>query len=235
MLTASFSAFFLLPAGLSQDLSTDDGGANYHHELSFQSNRILREMISLSSSGTSNPFVFRYNYLFDEQHALTLGMGLTFERDQFKEWDQERSLRNHLDLRLGYQRRLDLGHGMQLGLGWDAVFGLDRFRNGVIDVENASGSPGDSAIYKSKSHYYSYGTGPRITFNYQITSRIAVGTEVSFYYYFLQGEKSSTSFTHYTHDGDGYEVEFHEAESQHTRRSYFQTEVPSAIYLILRL
>lgn len=233
-----FSVFTVLALALTggQGLQAQNGEKDefHRHEVSFQANQILQEVLSLSQIGTNNPYLLRYAFRINEKHALTAGFGGGFSNRERLEGDGPGNLEGeglNLRLRLGYQYRLDLGYNMELGLGWDLYAARFFQKNRSFQLNSF---PADSLVMGSKLISDEYGTGPRISFNYRVTDRFLIGTEVSFYYTFFAKQSELSSRRFYNLTPDGYELSNYTTNANETSSQSFSTSVPSSIYIIFR-
>lgn len=110
---------------------------------------------------------------------MNSGLGYTF--NEFNDGDalnKRETKINDLFLRIGYEKKRNLGKRWMASTGLDVVF--DRQRNKTSNT-NDFGSGNKSKI-ETETKLSAWGLGPRFTLNFKISEKIWIGTEAMYYF-----------------------------------------------------
>lgn len=145
------------------------------HEAFVNTTFFLKQIISLSNQNIAiSPYILGYKCFF-KHHGIRASIGGSFsKKTEFPDSVSTRITNNNsLDYRLGYEYRQMFGKKWTLFTGIDAVGSNTSNKtkaNSVFDIVTSSTSSN------------SFGGGPVLGIQFNITNRIALFTEVAFYY-----------------------------------------------------
>lgn len=158
------------------------------HYLGLQGNELLRQLLNLGNAELpDNPYFLNYSYVSESGKGLNVGFALS--SDDFTQQNGFNSVKTEIDnfsFRIGYMKRERLSKRFFYSTGVDLL--IDNFVN-VTTTDDNFGSNSISTEAKTSG----WGLGPRLTLDYQITNRLAVGTEANYYFKSLT-EKFETVF-----------------------------------------
>ncbi|WP_462253955.1 hypothetical protein [Ekhidna sp.] len=217
------SAFFVMTMlitcmtyGQEEDLNTAELKG---HFLGLQVNELVRQIFSLgSTTAPSNPYFFNYNYT----SATGKGFAASFaySKDKFSNDDNFNTLTTNIDnisFRIGYEKKNLLSKRFVYSIGID--FLVESQKNETENEDNFS-----SQTIKTTNKTSGWGLGPRLNFQYRITSRVLIGTEANYYFKSLK-EKFEIEFENNPDNND-------ESETDIKRLSFSS---PAILWLTFRL
>jgi len=212
--------------------STDSGikPAKYEHHIGVQMNELIRQVFNFnnSSSTNNNPYLLMYSVnSVKTGWGLRLGLGYTYK--SFTDDDgitRKESNLNDLRLRLGVEKAFRLSAKWTAGAGVDGVFATDD------DKTTSVIRSFDSSTTVTKTNISSYGGGAMAWLRYNITPRVLIGTETSFYYS-TGNQKQTISITQrdFGTPGQPFETTTSKIDNNNSQGIF---SVPVAFYLIVR-
>ena len=167
---------------------TDDASASAgKHEkqcdqyIGVQLNGLIRQVFNFNSSTTStvvNPYLLTYNINSRKTGwGLRAGIGYNYNSTSSDDGITATTTKvNDLQVRIGIEKAFTLSDK------WSAGAGLDGVYNNNNDNTTNMVRSGDTVTTTTKTVGSSYGGGPMAWLRYNITPRILIGTEASFYY-----------------------------------------------------
>jgi hypothetical protein len=163
-------------ASLAQETNDEDSKRSNHY-VGIQANQLIRQLLNFggSSSVATNPYLLTYSV--NSKHTgwgFTAGLGYTHtEVNSGDPLNPINSKINDFFLRVGFEKKT------MIGKRWLFSSGIDVITESLKDktVNNSQ-----FGIFKIETSSRGIGLGPRVTLNYQISDRILVGTEASYYY-----------------------------------------------------
>lgn len=162
------------------------------HYIGLQANQLLRQLISFGNpAAVNNPYALTYA-VNSRVNGLGFAMGLGYNITETKTTDQFVSVVskiNDFGLRLGIEKKTYFSKHWMFSLGADVVIESNKAETKSTQA-GVGGSPGSNVTVTTKENRN--GFGPRLTLNYQIHSRILVGTEASYYFKSITQEQTTT-------------------------------------------
>jgi hypothetical protein len=153
----------------------------FEHQVGVQMNELIRQVFNFSNTATTtppNPYLITYT-LTHARTGIGLRLGAGYTKRSFVD-DDGVSARdgniNDVNLRAGLEKSFDLGSGFTAGAGADFVFAKNS------DETNSLIRSIDTTRIKTKSEVGNTGGGAMAWLRYNISKKILVGTETSFYY-----------------------------------------------------
>lgn len=203
--------FLALPLGAWAQAPADSMSNGFHldHSIGVQVNKLTAQILSLNNNNAvnDNPFLLTYN-ITERRTGLGLRIGAGYE---YQKTDQNESnllnqsgyttsgTQSTLALRVGAEKKFQVAAKWTAGVGIDYILRQDNQKASFNYVSNGYYNY-DSTI-TTKQH----GLGAMAWLRFNISKKITLGTEMSFYY--MQGErKTKASYTNYT--GPGQEENF---------------------------
>lgn len=201
-----------------------------------QVNQLIRQILNFSSAGFSvdNPYLITFSSNSSATgRGINLGLGYTVNHFQ----DGDAFTRRHnevreFSLRIGWERKLALSSRWIVSYGLDAVLESD---NNWTKTSNGSN---DFSVETTTTRN-GRGLGPRFTLNFQLTDRILIGTEAS--YYLISGkDENEVRSTFRTTEIDPVTgrprvVTHTEINDSSEKFRRFSLDAPSVIFLIVKL
>lgn len=152
------------------------------HHVGVQVNELVRQVVNLNgnnNSANNNPYLLTYNInSIKTGWGLRLGVGCSFK--SFATDDgitKNESDLNDKSLRLGVEKAFKLSERWSTGVGVDLLYSSNNDFTSVV-----TRSISDTVTTKTNSVVGNFGGGVMGWLRFNITSRIQVGTEASFYY-----------------------------------------------------
>jgi hypothetical protein len=214
MLKKLFASIFF--AGIAITVFGQDSLSRKNYYVGLQANQLIRQLINFSSTSPviNNPYLLTLS-INNPQTGRGSNFGWGYTYNQFNDGDaftQRKTNINDFFFRIGFEKRRSLGKKWIMTTGVDAI--LSREKN---TTEIIQGGVSVKTINKSNS----WGLGPRLTLNYQLTERILFGTEAT--YYFKQTKNTIEN------RGTGMSTD----ETSENLKN-FQLNVPAVLFLILK-
>ena len=163
----------------------------FEHYVGVQMNSLIKQVFNFSSSTTSvnnNPYLITYNInSIKSGWGLRLGAGYNYNAKTVidNSGTSTTSDINDLQVRLGVEKAFKLSEKWSTGVGIDLAY------NSNDDKTTAITHSFDTTTTLTHSVSSSYGGGAMAWLRYNITNRILVGTETSFYY--MKGKNTRTT------------------------------------------
>jgi hypothetical protein len=190
-----------------------------NHYIGLQANQLFRQILNLSNSNAaiSNPYLLVYSVNSSSHgHGLNLSVGYVYNQvNDGDAFGKRETTIDNLNFRAGYEKKSNLGRKWVVSWGFDLIF--DKLSN---NTKNTNTQGGPSFTFETTTKTEAWGVGPRFTLNYQVTDKILLGTEST--YYFKTGSNSS-KFEPST-----------EPQPDEEEFKQFQLTAPVAIYLIIK-
>jgi hypothetical protein len=162
----------------------------FEHQIGVQMNELVRQVFNFNSApaNTNNPFLVTYSLnLAKSGWGIRTGLGYSRSKngndDGLTKVDNDN---NNLKARLGLEKAFRLSNKWTAGAGIDGLYGNDNIT--TTSVVRAA----DTTTTKIKSSLNTMGAGPMAWLRYNITDRILIGTETSFYYRFGETKQTVT-------------------------------------------
>lgn len=189
------------------------------HYVGVQVNQLIKQIFNFSSSSSAinNPYLLTYAVnSVRTGWGANFGLGYTF--NEFTDGDafsQRKTKINELFFRTGFEKKSSFGKRWILSAGMDVLIDLKNNSTKTVQDNNAQ------LTFKTKTKSNGWGLGPRVTLNYDITGKLLVGTEVTYYF-------KSMKNTVVNSGGSISDEEITE------KLKNFQFNVPTAIFMILK-
>jgi hypothetical protein len=183
-----------------------------------QVNQLIRQILNFSGSAAAvnNPYLLTYA-VNSRSTGWGANFGLGYTYNEFKDGDAftQRSTKiNELFFRIGFEEKSRFGKHWIISAGMDAVTELKN--NSTKVTQGDPLSPG----IKTKNKSTGFGLGPRVTLSYEVTDKILIGTEATYYF------KSTTNKIDNS-GGSG-------PDDTEEKFKSFQFNPPTVIFLILK-
>jgi opacity protein-like surface antigen len=158
------------------------------HFVGLQMNGLIRQVFNFNggSQAVENPYLITYNINSHKSGwGLRTGLGYNYKSGANNDGITETKFKiNTLNARLGIEK------AFRLSDKWSAGVGLDGLANSDDDNTTNIVRSFDTTTTVTKSVISSYGGGAMGWLRYNITEKILIGTEASFYY--TTGTQSQT-------------------------------------------
>jgi len=164
----------------AQDDMAEPKTKKINHQVGVQVNELVRQVFNFNgtTSNLNNPYLIMYSAnLAKSGWGLRLGFGPEF--NTFKDDDGITIRENNINIinaRLGIEKSFRLSDKWSTGAGLDGVYSSD------ITFSKTSVRSFDSTNTNISSYLTTTGGGAMAWLRYNISPRILVGTEASFYY-----------------------------------------------------
>lgn len=198
----------------------------YEHYFSVQLNDLLRQIISFNNStaaANNNPFLFTYNINSRKSGwGLRAGVGATISSSTTNDNVTKRTSDiNDYQLRVGVEKKFSLSEKWSTGVGLDAILKTNDDKT-VAVTNNVY-----TFTVNTESNTTSYGGGAMAWLRYNLTPRVLIGTETSFYY--TSGKTKSTVVTSDNSPNNNYS----ETKTDDTNKNG-QISVPVTFYITVK-
>jgi hypothetical protein len=153
-----------------------------NHYIGIQINQLVRQIFNFSNNNAAinNPYLINYSLVFGpKQIGFNIGSGYTF--DEIKTGDATNELTtkvNNTFFRIGFEKKSSIGKNWLFSVGADVL--LDKQKDESTSKITFGGN--GKIVTTSSSTVKGTGFGPRITLSYQISNRILIGTEATYYF-----------------------------------------------------
>lgn len=153
----------------------------HDHYVGVQLNSLIRQVVNFNNNTSTtpvNPYLLVYSVnSIKSGWGLRAGLGYHYNSSTTKDGITEtKSEINDLNARVGIEKRFDLSRKWKAGAGLDAVMSYNDANT------DATIHSFDTTITLTKSKLPAYGGGAMGWLRYNISDRICIGTEASFYY-----------------------------------------------------
>ncbi len=200
------------------------------HQVGVQVNELIRQVFNFTNTGTTNnnPYLVTYSvYLAKSGWGLHVGGGYTIR--SFANDNGVNSTQTNIDdlnLRLGIEKKFQLAERWTAGVGIDGLYDNDNNKT----ESTVRGI--DTTITKTKSLITSYGAGPMAWLRFNITDKILIGTEAS-YYYRTGFQKEQVDITRYSQFTNGKSATMSSSKIDNDLKSG-NFNVPVAFYISIK-
>ncbi len=179
ILAFAFAALF--QGAFSQEGETKSPKTSNHY-VGVQINQLIRQVFNFSgaSSAINNPYLLTYAVnSVQTRWGANFGLGYTF--NEFTDGDaftRRTTKINDFYFRVGFEKKSAFGKHWMLSAGGDIVIDLES---------NATTTHGSdpSTTFTTKNSNNGFGLGPRVTLSYEVSDRMFVGTEATYYFKFF--------------------------------------------------
>lgn len=209
---------------------------HFDHYLGIQANQLVKEIINLgSATENTNPYFLTYGmYHIRRKVGIELGAGLNYQTLQDKDSPVNRSNRiNEMSIRAGIGKKMPFGKQVVAGIALDFV---SNSSDNNTEATSEASSFGTTIVNTSKvsSKSSGIGGGPRLSLNVNITKKILVGTEAT--YYFVQTHEKQHIFneTIIRNTISSTVTITNTDESPRTTSSRFGLGLPVVLFMILK-
>lgn len=165
------------------------------HYVGLQANQLLRQLISFgNAAAVNNPYALTYA-VNSRANGFGFAMGVGYNISETKTTDQFISVVskiNDFGLRFGLEKKTYFSKNWMFSLGGDIVIESNKAETKSTQ-SGGGGAPGSTMTVTTTEKRN--GFGPRLTLNYQIHSRILLGTEAAYYYKGITQEQTTTGQT----------------------------------------
>lgn len=167
-------------------LLSNKGWINY---FGLEVNPLLRQIINLNPNSTpsENPFGIQFASN-STRTGRGVGLGLTFARLKFNDDNngvQRETINRDIAFRIGYERKHQLGKRWIVLHGYDLVLGGSKSRTETIDQFIGN------IVTETTTNFW--GLGPRAGLMFEISDRITLGTEATYYLRYIRDTTKLTS------------------------------------------
>ena len=149
-----------------------------NHYVGVQANQLLRQLFNFGGSAGSinNPYLITYA-VNSVMSGWGFNSGLGYTHLEVSNEDPFNPIQTTIDdffVRLGIERKVPIG------MKWTASYGLDILRESEKNITE-SRNP-QSGSFNTDTRSKSTGVGLRSTLNFNISEKILLGTEATYYY-----------------------------------------------------
>lgn len=208
----------LLIGGSFSAFSQEEQPIPSHHYVGVQINQLIRQVFNFSgtTSSVNNPYLLTYAFNNETGWGVSFGMGYTFSESAEGDSFTRRTTKiNDFFSRVGFEKKSGFGKHWILSVGGDVV--VDLSNNTTTTIQGND----QTTRLKTETKNNGFGLGPRVTLNYEITDRMLVGTEATYYFKSITNKfKNSGNFA------SDPEIE--------EKLKRFQFGAPAVIFLILK-
>jgi hypothetical protein len=203
--------------------SANGSELRYNHLIGVQLNELIRQVFNYEKNAATNPYQLTYSLTSAKTNwGLRTGIGVNYSNIVLNGDYMDTTQKSlSVQFRVGVEKSFKLYRRFIVGVGLDFVY--DHRKSENIETEN---QPTVSHIpYKVDNTLTTelFGGGPELSLKYQISNRIAVGTELELYY--ITGTERNKTVYQYTSA----------EESEKTSIDQKNLNTPTVFYLIIRL
>ena len=170
----------LITAAYGQSEETSDNSKKIQHHVGVQINELVRQVFNFSnnSSSNTNPYLLVYS-INSVKTGWGARMGIGYTYRSFTDDDginhKETDI-NDINLRVGVEKAFQLSNKWSAGVGLDGLWNMDNDRTKSITRSF------DTTTTITKNKMSSFGGGAMGWLRYNVTDKVVIGTETSFYY-----------------------------------------------------
>ncbi len=185
----TLTLFFCFCQFLSNAQNETVNSAKVDNFIGVQVNGLIRQIFTTTNT-TGNPYLFNYSINSKQSGwGFRIGAGYGNSNSSNNSGNGESSSENtNLQLRAGIEKIYKLSKKWTSGAGLDFVYNYYSSTSNSISYGTSGNN--DTTINSSKSAQNTFGGGPMAWLRYNITDKIILGTETSFY--FVKGTKYQT-------------------------------------------
>lgn len=164
------------------------------HYLGVQANQLVRQLLNFggSTGSINNPYLITYA-VNSVSSGWGFNSGFGYTHIEVRNEDPFNPLEttiNDFFLRFGVERKVLIGEK------WITSYGLDILRESEKNITERGGSqPGN---FRTETRNRGTGIGLRFTLNYNISEKILLGTEATYYYKSMKETRNGTGVTEET-------------------------------------
>jgi hypothetical protein len=165
--------------------STDsDNQPKYTQYIGVQANELIKQIVNLNNSSTviTNPYLLTYTILSNKcGWGIEAGLGINYQDTQNKVPVSDESKNNDYNFRIGICKKFKIGKRFEAGFGLDIIY---NYSDDVTTSSTSTVSGGftDSSSTVTTTKITGIGFGPQLYLGFNISQRVILGTEVSYYY-----------------------------------------------------
>jgi hypothetical protein len=161
------------------------------HYVSIYANTLVKELIGFTSSNFSSPYILQYAYQPKLDKGLRYHAVIGYDYAYEKNIENRVSKGDTISSRLGLSKVLKLSKRLQLNVG---VEGLVQNQNILTNTAFGSvfSSSGDSIFTRVRTKSFSYGGGLQLSFMYEVSKNLFLGSEVLYHYRLTKSRQSTT-------------------------------------------
>ncbi|MEX2233776.1 MAG: hypothetical protein WD824_16545 [Cyclobacteriaceae bacterium] len=158
-----------------------------NHYVGIQANQLVRQLFNFggSTSSINNPYLITYA-VNSVRSGWGFNCGLGYTHMEVREEDpfnpRETAI-NDFFIRLGVERKVLIGEK------WITSYGVDILRESQKNITESNSQPGN---FKTETRNRGTGIGLRFTLNYNISEKILLGTEATYYYKSMKETREGT-------------------------------------------
>jgi hypothetical protein len=228
----------MLLCGMPGVWAQETAPKKFDHLAGLQANELVRQLVNLNADDDliDNPYLVKYALFANRcQWGVQAGFGLRYSRfeDKLSPTGQDSRIYD-IFYRAGVARRFAIGKR------WEAVAGLDFAGSRQTDKTNTllvldQGARIDSTHTYSNSTVTGRGGGLQLALQFQVSGRIWLGTEATFYYMKLS-DKQAVVLTEIETWPDFPENNTYSVSSSNSDidRTEFEMTVPAVLFLLIR-
>jgi hypothetical protein len=173
------TVFTVLPVFAQTETETKSG-KKINHQVGVQINELFRQIFNFSNAGATNTSPYLLTYSVNHVRTglgIRAGVGYNFQAFTTDDGITRRTTdQDDLRARLGLEKSFTLSPKWTTGIGLDAVYNINN------NYTKSTIRGFDTTTTTTTSKISSFGGGPMGWLRYNITSKILVGTEASYYY-----------------------------------------------------
>ena len=231
------AAVFVVSIGALCAQDTLVKAKRFDHYVGVQANQLLKQIINLSTGNSTidNPYLLTYGIYFAKcGYGLHAGIGYNYEQIEDKLPITRITKKDELFYRFGVGRKIMIAKRWQLGYGLDFIASRQFNKTSTTSVTNI-GSTIDSSSSVSSSKTISTGGGLQLNLSFQVSEKIMLGTEATWYY-------STAAVKQNTFANDKFTIQsFPVTTTESTTNSNSEVEkktaeftIPVALFLIIK-
>lgn len=212
----------LASPGYAQDNFVQENGPKptrrATHYVGIQANQLVKQLLNLggSSSAVNNPYLVSYSVNSNDT-GVGLNLSVGYQLDETSGGDFQSQVNTRIEeffFRIGVEKKLQIGKRWILSAGGDIVVENKSDRTETLFV-------GSDAPSVETDKAGGFGTGPRVSLNFNISEKVLLGTEANYYFKLISTSNTLTQpfGTPVRHSDD---------------KTKFQLSVPAVLFLIVK-
>jgi hypothetical protein len=218
MIKKTACAFFFSCIFLANCFSQDSIPKTNQRYFGIQANQLLRQILNFSSSNSAinNPYLLTYS-VNNPMTGWGINLGWGYNYNQITDGDaftQRKTTISDLAFRIGFEKKRRFGKHWILSSGIDAV--IDAQSN-----KTKTTTPGAAGSVATKNTTNGIGLGPRLALYFNVSEKILVGTELTYYFKALNTRTKVS--------GNFQQPDITDSLNK------LQLNLPAAIFLVLKL
>jgi hypothetical protein len=214
---------------------TDSTTVKSQHYIGVQANELLRQILNLSDNDTpvDNPYLLIYSVNAPSGVGFNFGLGYEFDDVKVQDGQIERETSiDNFSVRTGVEKKFWLAKRWLASGGFDIL--AERQKS---ETTNKTETDFGRTKVTTASKTSGWGLGPRFGLGFQISNRIFLGTEVTYYFKKLKAKGEVTTSITVRQEFNGTITETTETEKTDSEDTLKELtfSVPTVLYLIIRL